>query len=436
MPDLALVCSLLVLGAVLVAVVVAPAGRTEAWWSVPAAGLVVAVGWVTPSEAGRTLGRLAPTLAFLAAMFVLARLADGAGLFAVVAHRLEAAGRRGADALLAAVAVGAVGVTSVLSLDATAVLLTPVVVAATRRRPDRDRSLLATVLLANGASLLLPIANLTNLLAFEQLDLGFTAFAARMALPTVVAAATITLGCRLLAGPPLDPVALATEVEPGPEVPPGPAGPHGFPVDPDPTPSPGDAGWVAAGLAVLLVAFAAAGAVGVEPAVVAVAGATVLGAAGLARRTVTAVEVARAVDPGFLAFVGALGIVVAAPAGLGLTDLVARRLPAGDGLAALLAVAFGAAVLANLVTNLPALLVLLPAIGDHRPAFVLAALLGVNIGPNLTVTGSLATLLWRRVVRAEGVEPARRRFVRVGWATTPVALAGATVALWAGLRLW
>ncbi|MBX3286303.1 MAG: arsenic transporter [Actinobacteria bacterium] len=426
MPDLALPGSLVVLGAVLVAVVRSPGGRTEATWSVPAAALVVALGWVTPREAASTLGRLAPTLAFLAATFVLARLADGAGLFQLVAERLARAGRRGPEFLLGAVAVAAVAVTSVLSLDATAVLLTPVVVAATRGRADRDRSVLATVLLANGASLLLPIANLTNLLAFEQLDLGFTGFAARMALPTAVAATVITLGCRLLGGE--RPVADGAPAATGPA-----GGPHGFPVAADPTPSTADAGWVAGGLAVLLVAFAAAGAAGVEPAAVAVVGAVVLGAVGLVRRTVSPAEVGRALDPGFLAFVGALGIVVAAPAGLGLTHRVAERLPAGDGLAALLVVAFGAAVLANLVTNLPALLVLLPAIGPHRPALVLAALLGVNIGPNLTVTGSLATLLWRRVVRAEGAEPARHRFALVGWATTPVALAGATVALWATL---
>lgn len=190
-----------------------------------------------------------------------------------------------------------------------------------------------------------------------------------------------------------------------------------------------------AGIGLLLVAFVAAGAAGVEPAPVAMLGAVVLGGVGLARRTVSIGEVARAVDPGFLMFVAALGVMVTAPAGLGLTQLVADRLPAGDDLAGLLVVAFGAAALANLVTNLPALLVLLPAIGTHRPAVVLAALIGVNVGPNLTVTGSLATLLWRRTVRAEGVEPGRRPFVRVGWITTPLALAGATVALWAGLQM-
>ena len=65
-------------------------------------------------------------------------------------------------------------------------------------------------------------------------------------------------------------------------------------------------------------------------------------------------------------------------------------------------------------------------------------LLGVNVGPNLTYTGSLATLLWRRVVRAAGVEPSRRAFFRFAVVATPLALVLATVMLWldvAGDRL-
>ena len=85
------------------------------------------------------------------------------------------------------------------------------------------------------------------------------------------------------------------------------------------------------------------------------------------------------------------------------------------------------------MSRLPA--VLLPALAGQQPALLLAALIRVNIGPNLTVTGSLATLLWRRVVRGQAAEPPRRSFIRVGLVTTPLAIAGATTALWATLRL-
>ena len=66
---------------------------------------------------------------------------------------------------------------------------------------------------------------------------------------------------------------------------------------------------------------------------------------------------------------------------------------------------------------------------------LLAMLLGVNVGPNLTYTGSLATLLWRRVVRAAGVEPGRRAFFRFGAFATPLALVLATVMLWLTLQV-
>ena len=92
-------------------------------------------------------------------------------------------------------------------------------------------------------------------------------------------------------------------------------------------------------------------------------------------------------------------------------------------------------MVANLINNLPAVLVLLPLATAAGPASVLAVLLGVNIGPNLTYAGSLATLLWRRVLREHDAEPDLGEFTRLGLLTVPAALIAATVALWAGLHV-
>jgi len=108
--------------------------------------------------------------------------------------------------------------------------------------------------------------------------------------------------------------------------------------------------------------------------------------------------------------------------------------PAGASLPALLAVAATAALLANLVNNLPAILLLLPAVSAAGPGPVLAALVGVNVGPNLTYVGSLATLLWRRALRARDAEPPVGEFLRLGALTVPAALLCATLALWVALR--
>jgi arsenical pump membrane protein len=110
-------------------------------------------------------------------------------------------------------------------------------------------------------------------------------------------------------------------------------------------------------------------------------------------------------------------------------------MPNGTSLGSLLLVAAIAAVLANLINNLPAVLLLLPAAAAAGPGVVLAVLIGVNAGPNLTYVGSLATLLWRRVLRQRGEELPTSEFLRLGVVTVPPVLLASTVALWASLRL-
>jgi arsenical pump membrane protein len=92
-------------------------------------------------------------------------------------------------------------------------------------------------------------------------------------------------------------------------------------------------------------------------------------------------------------------------------------------------------VLANVLNNVPATLVLLPAVG-HVPGLVLAVLIGVNVGPNLTYVGSLATLLWRQILHARNAAPAPGEFLRLGVLVVPACLLSGVAALWAGLTLW
>ena len=134
-------------------------------------------------------------------------------------------------------------------------------------------------------------------------------------------------------------------------------------------------------------------------------------------------------------FVLGLGVIVAAASSHGLGTAVTGVLPAGASFADLLLIAAVGAVLANVVNNIPATLILLPAVAGLGPGPVLAMLIGVNIGPNLTQAGSLATLLWRRVLRTEGVELAPAEFVRLGAVSVPAALVVATAALWLALAL-
>ena len=130
-------------------------------------------------------------------------------------------------------------------------------------------------------------------------------------------------------------------------------------------------------------------------------------------------------------------MVVDAATGHGPQDRLAAVLPMRDSLPALLLLAIIAAVLANLINNLPATLVLLAALGATPTAgAVLAILIGVNVGPNLTYTGSLATLLWRRVLHQQGRHPSLRRFTVLGLLSVPGCLVLGTVTLWVALTVF
>jgi arsenical pump membrane protein len=183
-------------------------------------------------------------------------------------------------------------------------------------------------------------------------------------------------------------------------------------------------------LAATLAGFALSSPLGFDPAWPAAAGALVL---ALCTPRASAAGVARAIDLPLLGFVLGLGVIVRGVTAHGLGDAIGGLVPAGDGLGALLVAAAVAAVLANLLNNLPALLVLLPAAAASGPGVVLAVLIGVNAGPNLTYTGSLATLLWRRVLHERDAAPDLGAFTRLGLLTVPPILASATVALWLAL---
>jgi arsenical pump membrane protein len=183
-----------------------------------------------------------------------------------------------------------------------------------------------------------------------------------------------------------------------------------------------------------LAGFVVTSALGINPAWAALTGALVLAARALAQHRTTPAAVLGAATLPFLAFVLALGIVVRAVVDNGLGDALGHLVPGGTGLPALLGIAALAAVLANLINNLPAVLVLLPLTIVAGPGAVLAVLLGVNIGPNLTYAGSLATLLWRRIMHEHDTEVDLKEFTRLGLLSVPAAVALAVVALWASLH--
>jgi arsenical pump membrane protein len=405
--------SVVVLVGVLAFAIARPWGLPEAVAAVPGAGVVVALGLVSWRDAGQELVTLGPTVGFLAAVLVLAHLADDAGVFAFAGSVAGRFSRGSPRRLVMVVFVIASVVTAVLSLDATVVLLTPVVLAtATRIQVRTKPHLYACTHLANSASLLLPVSNLTNLLAFAASGLTFVRFAGLMAVPWLAVVGVEYLLLRWFFA-----ADLATPA-------------HRQTVPPVAAPR-----LALVVLAVTLVGFGVAEPLGLHPAWVAAGGALVLAAGRLVRRPLAeAGRLVRAANLPFCGFVFALGIVVLAVRSSGVGVAVDRLVPHRGGLVGLLLAAVLAAVLANVVNNLPATLMLTPLVA-HSPGLVLAVLLGVNIGPNLTYVGSLATLLWRQILHARDHPPAAWEFLRLGALTVSACLMVGVAALWLGLRL-
>ncbi len=406
------IVAVLLVAAVLIFAVTRPRGLPEIVVAGPAALVALAVGVVTPSQAWDEITALAPTVGFLAAILVLAHLADAHGVFTWVAGVLTRTGGGHPRRLLALVFAVAAATTAVLSLDATVVLLTPVVIRAARAlRVSVRPGAYATAHLSNSASTLLPVSNLTNLIAFSATGLTFVHFTAVMALPWLVTvviefAIFLVFFRRELTGPDGPLPAATTAAEPAPVL-------------------------ALAVLAATLAGFALGGLVGVAPGWIAAAGAAVLAVPALRDGRTTPKRIVYAADVWFCAFVLALGVVVAGVAAGPIGEWIGERLPDDAGLVGMLATAAIAAVAATLLNNLPATLLLLAALGPGAPTgLVLALLIGVNLGPNLTYVGSLATMLWRRVAAAGGCRPELGTFTKLGLATTPLTIVAATTALW------
>ncbi|MEU1520046.1 SLC13 family permease [Streptomyces sp. NPDC005811] len=405
--------------------------------------LCVASGLLPAADAGDAMRRIAPLLAFLGTVIVLAELTSRAEVFDVVAARVARAGR-GSYPLLFLLCVAFASITTIsLNLDTTAVLLTPVMLALAGRVGIAAVPLaMTTVWLANTASLLLPVSNLTNLLAADRVALSSLGLAGRMWAPQL-AAITVTMAClwaffwrrdrRLPAargrpggGPG---AARAEEVRPDAAradaaraepvgadryVPPGvhrPADPVVF-----------RACALACGGFLLAILVA-----DVELWVAsATAAAVAVGAFAVRERKALRWSL---VPWRLLVMVPGMFLVVETVNAHGLHALLSSAVGHDGGTLGLFRAAAVGAGLSNVLNNLPVYLAGEGAVpvGNHDQ--LLALLIGTNAGPVITPWASLATLLWYERCVAYGVRVPMARLMGTGAVLAVSAVAASVTAL-------
>jgi len=394
---------------------VRPRRIAEVYWICGGALLLIATRLIPFQQAGRAVYAGLNVYLFLAGMMILAELAREEGVFDWIADAAARHSHNSPPLLFLLIYVTGTIVTALLSNDATAVVLTPAVLAAVRRvRVEPKPYLLACALIANAASFIFPISNPANLVVFGQNIPPLMVWLHIFILPST-ASVLATYLClrwlsrRELAGkmtPEVGRVSLSLE------------GKLAF-----------------AGLVCAAIALVVSSALGLS------LGLPTCCAAVFATAVVTwhdqriPLRIAKGVSWSILPLVGGLFVIVEALQNAGLLRLGLaglQTLGQSGAWAAKGVSAFAVALLSNGMNNLPVGLMSRAAIQHTQSLGILAhsLLLGVDLGPNLSVTGSLATILWLIALRRENVEITAWEFFRAGLITMPVALVAALLFLW------
>jgi arsenical pump membrane protein len=383
----------------------------EALWACCGAILLVACGLISPRDAVAAVGRGADVYLFLIGMMVLAELARREGFFDWVAmHAVEMA--KGSPTRLFAIvyAVGTV-VTIFLSNDATAVVLTPAVLAVLKKARARPLPyLLVCAFIANAASFVLPISNPANLVVYGSKMPALAVWLRSFGLPSVVSIGITFLVLRFCCRKDLvgaiervvEPVQLSV------------------------------GGKLAAyGIGGAAVALIVASAYDVELGMPTFLAAMAASALVALQDRQALLGIVKHISWSVIVLVAGLFVLVAAvdqAGALRMSQDALQKAAALGPVAGSLWSAFGVALLSNVANNLPIGLIAGSAVHAAPAAIRNAVLIGVDLGPNLSVSGSLATILWLIALRREGEDVSFWKFLRYGLLVMPVALALAVLA--------
>jgi len=405
--------SLAVFGLTIIGIIWRPRRQSEALIVCVGALAMILVGGLPIGEAFNALGKNLNVLGFFLGLMTVAAIAESVGLFDAITEKTVAlshgSGRR---MLLIVFGVGIV-ITSLLSNDATALMLTPVVFLLVRRlNVDPLPYVFACAFIANAASFLLPVANPVNLLAVDAFDLRLGDYLAHLLIPSLIVIG-VTVGLFLYFFRKETAVSFKTDSLP-------------TKVNNKHLIRP-----VVLTLGLIALGYVIFSLNGWPLSIPVLVGAFVLLITGLSMRAIKWPDISSSVSWSILPFVAGLTVLVQGLESTGVTQHLAEFFTnvVGHGqLPAALATSFGTAAGSNLMNNWPMMMVsvtTLSGIPDTvaaNPGLPYQAIIGAALGPNIAVLGSLSSMLWLVLLRRRGLNITAGAFLKLGLLVTPAAL--------------
>jgi arsenical pump membrane protein len=397
----------------------------EAVIALAGAALLLILGLISPGDAISTLIKDWNTFLFFLGMMGLSALAEAACLFDWLAVKAaQLAGKSAAGLFLNVFLLGSL-ISMVLSNDATALILTPIVyVLVTRLRLPVLPFLFACTFIADTASFLLPISNPINIIILSHFPLDLPTFLRLLTIPSLV---VIGINVGLFYFLYRKQLQKSFDIE-------------RLPSAQEAVKHPAYFRYTCVLLVLVAVAYVIASAIQFPVSLVALSGTILLLLGALCWKRTTLIETSGRISWSIFGFIAGMVIVVRSIEETGLTTMFGNwllQLSGGTSFGGVMVGTAGTAVGTNLINNVPMAVVMNSALGSvqHAPiaiqhAFVAATIFGCDLGPNLTTVGSLATVLWLLILRRRGIDVSGLDYFKVGILVTPIMLFAGALVMW------
>jgi len=406
----------------LVAIMMRPFRITEALAAIGGAALMLLFGFVAPTEAVHLVLSEWNIYGFFLGLMIITAMVDQAGMFEALAGWTARLAKGSASTLFIGVFIVGTILTAFLSNDATALILTPAVYAmVTRLRLPVLPFMFVCTFIADTASFLLPVSNPINVIILNSFGAGLGPFLHYLLLPALfsiafnilVFLAVFRKDLRLTYDPEILPVWRPASLV--------------------------HFRFTAVALCVVALAFILASIFTIPLSIVALSGAALLLIGSLCSRRLDWKRLRGEIAWSLFIFISGIFLVIRGVENLGLAgrfSAILANLANASTFWATIFTAAASAVGANLINNLPMALLMVPTLhgvmstANAQPALVYAAVMGCDLGPNLTTFGSLATMFWLLILRRKGLEVSSIEYFKLGTLVVPVMVVVGAILIW------